>query len=151
MCLGWISPKVQWIVVIIYLSGGGGGGMTTRNGRPQTTTTETLKPWQPTNKKPGGENVLDSIQKKDVLSKVAVLSWRNFCCCAGGWPVTSFFMCLVLSCHLFVPPFYCSVKQAFSEHVEMTQLENAGCHYCCCCGDWISAGARKKLFFLREV
>lgn len=34
--------------------------------------------------KPEEENVLESIQEKGVLSKVAVLSWRNFCCCAGS-------------------------------------------------------------------
>lgn len=88
---------------------------------------------KPTNKKKPEEeeNVLESIQEKAVLSKVAVLSWRNFCCCAGrGEVVTSFFMCLVLSCHLFVPPFHCSVIQAFSERVKMTHFENANCRYC---------------------
>lgn len=81
-------------------------------------------------KKPEEENVLESIQERDVFAKVAVLSWGNFCCSAGrGEVVTSFFMCLVLSCHLFVPPFHCSVIQA-SECVKMTHFENAGCHYC---------------------
>lgn len=97
--------------------------------------------------KPEEENVLESIQEKDVLSKVAVLSWRNFCCCAGsGEVVTSFFMCLVLSCHLFVPPFHCSVIQAFSKRVRMTHFENAattvGLNRC-----WHS----EEAFFLGEV
>lgn len=77
-------------------------------------------------KKSEEKNVLESIQEKDVLSKVAVLSWRNFCCCAGRREVvTSFFMCLVLSCHLFVPLFHCSVIQASSKRVRMTHFGNA--------------------------
>lgn len=109
-----------------------------------------FSPPKPTNKKRCLKKRMcwESIQERDVLAKVAVLSWRNFCCCAGrGEVVTSFFMCLVLSCHLFVPPFHCSVIQAFSERVRMTHFENAGCYYC-----GIEAVlALGRAFFLREV
>jgi len=146
VCLGWISLKVQWIVGDFFKK-----KQKNQKKKPNQPQSQKNTHKQPTNKKPEGENVLASIEEKDVLSKVAVLFWRNFCCCAGRRrSVTSSFMCLVLSCHLFVPPFHCSTEQA-SERVEMTQFGNAGCHYWCCGGDQTSAGARKKLFCKRSL
>lgn len=85
-----------------------------------------------TKKKSEEENVLETIQEKDVLSKVAVFSWRNCCCCAGRGGGSHQF--LHVPCSLLPP-----VSASFSLRCDpglvwwcqAGPLWNAGC---CCCG-----------------
>lgn len=89
---------------------------------------------KPTNKtkKTDEENVLETIQEKDVLSKVAVFSWRSFCCCAGRGEIVASF--LHVPCSLLPPvssSFSLQCDPGLSERVELTHFENASSR---CCG-----------------